>query len=207
MRAASTPGCVAQPAQQKDILMFMRYAGLAFLAAFLAVPTALPQAAKPQPAGQLDANPTLFALLAAANAGGYDAGIDSANGNPLRQLVRDRLAKQKLTSLVPLRSLLRDVRPKDPAVELNRYIEFSILSAGPPDFKPARSDLPRPADLAGLDELPPLLAAFYKEARLKDLWHEFQPQYDSLIDEFGSPVRRALVEANGYLRNDTSGYL
>jgi len=186
--------------------MFMRYAGFALVAALAAVPPALPQATRAQPTGQLDANQTLFAVLAAANAAGYDAGVDSPSSSPLRQIVRDRLAKQKLTSIVPLRSLLRDVRPKDPAAELNRYIEFAILSAGAPDFKPLRSDLPRPADLAGLDELPPLLAEFYKEAHLDELWRELQPQYDSLIEEFGSPVRRAVLEANSYLRSDT-GYL
>jgi tetratricopeptide (TPR) repeat protein len=189
----------------------MRYAGLtviAALAVFLAVPRALPQAPKKQePAGALDANKTLFVVLAAANASGYDAGIDSPSANPLRQIVRDRIAKQKLTSVAVLRSLLRGARPRDPAEELNRYIEFSILSAGPPDFKPARSDLPRPADLASLDELPPLLAEFYKEAHLEDLWKELQPQYDNLLEEYGPPVRRAILEANGYLRNDSSGYL
>jgi tetratricopeptide (TPR) repeat protein len=190
----------------------MRYAGLAIIYALAAAQAALPQAppqgrVKPGPTGQLDANPTLFVVLAAANAAGYDAGIDSPSNSPLRQMVRDRLAKQKLTSIVPLRALFRDVRPKDPAAELNRYIEFAILSAGPPDFKPIRSDLPRPADLAGLDELPPLLAQFYKEAHLDELWREIQPQCDSLIEELGPPVRRALLEANGYLRNDNSGYL
>jgi len=187
--------------------MLMRCVGFAVVAALAAAPPALPQAARAQPAGQLDANPTLFALLAAANTAGYDAGIDSRTNSPVRLLVRDRLSKQKLTSIVPLRALLRDTRPKDPATELNRYIEFSILSAGPPDFRPARSDLPRPADLTALDELPALLAEFYKEAHLGDLWRELQPQYDDLLDEVGSPVRRALLEANGYLRNDTSGYL
>jgi tetratricopeptide (TPR) repeat protein len=192
--------------------MFMRYAGLAVITALAAGPSALPQsvpqgAFKSGPMGQLDANRTLFVVLAAANAAGYDAGIDSPSNSPLRQLVRDRLAQQKLTSIVPLRSILRDVRPKDPAAELNRYIEFSILSAGPPDFRPIRSDLPRPADLAGLDELPPLLAEFYKEAHLDELWSELQPQYDTLIEELGPAVRRALLEANAYLRNDTSGYL
>ena len=199
--------CWGRMTDRKIYLMFMRHAGLAVLAAFAAVPLALPQAVKPQTTGQLDANPTLFVVLAAANAAGYDAGIDSSSNSPLRQLVRDRIAKQKLTSIVPLRSLLRDVRPKDAAAELNRYIEFAILSAGPPDFKPARSDLPRPADLKGLDELPPLLADFYTEAHLDELWRELQPQYDNLLEEFAPPVRRALLEANGYLRNDTSGYL
>ncbi|HEY1759925.1 MAG TPA: hypothetical protein VGG72_31430 [Bryobacteraceae bacterium] len=184
----------------------MRHAGLVFLAALTAGPL-FPQAVKQQPTGALDSNPTLFVVLAAANASGYDTGIDSPSGNPLRQIVRDRLAKQKLTSLGPLRSLLKSVRPRDPEAELNRYVEFSILSAGPPEFKPVRSDLPRPADLAGLDELPPLLADFYKEAHLDELWHELQPQYDDFIEELGPPVRRALLETNGYLRNDSSGYL
>jgi tetratricopeptide (TPR) repeat protein len=191
--------------------MFMRYVGLAVVAALLAVAPASPQRillqTKQQAAGQLDANPTLFVLLAAANAVGYDAGIDSPTNSPLRQIVRDRLAKQKLNSIVALRALLRDARPKDPAAELNRYIEFSILSEGPPYFKPARSDLPRPVDLASLDELPPLLEEFYKEAHLDELWRELQPQYDDLIEELGPTVRRALLESNGYLRNDTSGYL
>ncbi len=81
------------------------------------------------------------------------------------------------------------------------------MSAGPPSFKPARSDLPRPADLDALDELPPLLADFYQEAHLAELWREVQPQYDNFLGEFAPAVRRALLEANGYLRNDTSGYL
>ena len=40
----------------------------------------------------------------------------------------------KLASLVPLRTLLKQVRPKDPASELLRYVEFAILSSGPPGF-------------------------------------------------------------------------
>src|SRR5580658_4566387 len=110
--------------------MFMRFAGLAILAALGAVVPGLSQAVKQQPTGALDANPTLFVVLAAANSAGYDTGIDSPSGNPLRQIVRDRLAKEKLTSIGAIRSLLRSVRPRDPAAELNRYIEFSILSAG-----------------------------------------------------------------------------
>jgi hypothetical protein len=193
--------------------VFMRCTGLAVVVALASVPLALPPAVTaqvkppPRPTTQLDVNPTLFVVLAAANAAGYDAGVDSPTNNPLRQMVRDRLAKEKLTSIVPLRAILRTTRPKDPAAELNRYIEFSILSAGPPSFKPARSDLPRPADLEALDELPPLLADFYQEAHLAELWREVQPQYDSFLGELAPAVRRALLEANGYLRNDTDGYL
>src|SRR5580658_4068214 len=42
--------------------------------------------------GQLDASPTLFTVMAAVNAMGYDAQIDSTNNHPLRKAVRDELA-------------------------------------------------------------------------------------------------------------------
>jgi tetratricopeptide (TPR) repeat protein len=195
----------------------MRYAGLAVISAVLMVSPAWPQSkAKPQRpkeqapvngGSRLDANQTLFALLAAANLSGYDTGIDWPSNSPLRQKIRQRLESMKLSSIYPLRTLLRQARPKDPASELYLYVEFSILSAGPPDFTPARSDLPRPPSLQALDDLPPLLEAFYKEAHLDDLWKELQPDYDAFLDEVGPPVNQALVSADAYLRGDTALYL
>ena len=193
----------------------MRYAGFAVITALLTGSPAWSQAnpnstASVAPIGsgsRLDANKTLFAVLAAANLSGYDAGVGSASGSPIRDKVRERLGNQKLSSIIPLRSLLKQVRPKDPASELYRYVEFAILSAGPPDFQPARSDLPRPPSVTPLDDLPPMLSAFYKEAHLEDLWQELQPAYDQFLDEIGPPVSRALVSADGYLRGSMGGYL
>ena len=184
----------------------MRYLASAAVVSLL---VAVPAPAQPpvDSGGQIDANKALFAVLAAANLSGYDAGMNLLTNSALRQKVRDKLASEKLSSLVPLRTFLRETRPKDPESELQRYIEFAILSTGPPDFKPARSDLPRPPALAPLDDLPPLLAAFYQEARLDELWKQLQPEYDGYLGEFAPAVRRALVEANAYLRIDTAGYL
>ena len=44
--------------------------------------------AAPAQQGQLDASPTLFTVMAAINAAGYDADLDSPNNNPLRKAVR-----------------------------------------------------------------------------------------------------------------------
>ena len=159
------------------------------------------------PSGELDGNATLFAVLVAANASGYDAEIDSPTNSPLRKKVREYLAAQKLESLPPLQRLLRDKRPKDPVAELGQYVSFALFSKGAPDFKPLRSDLGWPPDAATLYELPPLLAAFYQEARLDQLWKEVQPYYDQAIAQYTEPVSRAVLEANAYLRNPTSGYL
>ncbi|HEY7336594.1 MAG TPA: hypothetical protein VH639_17000 [Bryobacteraceae bacterium] len=179
---------------------------IALLAALFAWP-AIAQPRQNAPAGQLDGNPTLFAVLAAANAAGYDAEIDSPTNSPVRKLVRDYIAKQKPPTLPALQRYLRDARPKDPVVELSQYISFALFSKGPPDFKPLRADLGWPPDANRLFELPPLLAAFYQEADIADLWRQVQPEYDKAIAQYTAPVSRAVLEVNAYLRNPSSGYL
>ena len=159
------------------------------------------------PPGQLDANPTLFAVLAAANAAGYDAEIDSPTNSPVRKTVRDFIAKQNPQTLPALQRFLRDARPKDPLAELSQYISFALFSKGPPDFRPLRSDLGWPPDASRLAELPPLLAAFYQEAHLDELWRQVQPQYEDALGQYTAPVSRAVLEVNAYLRNPSSGYL
>ena len=134
----------------------------------LAVLPAYGQFAGTQQMGQLDGSPTIFAVLAAANAAGYDAGINSASNSPLRKTIRDYLAKQNLKSVPPIQRLLRDLNAQNPSEELTKLISFSLFSAGPPSFKPIRDDVPLPPDAAPLfAELPPLLAQFYEEAKIE----------------------------------------
>jgi tetratricopeptide (TPR) repeat protein len=159
------------------------------------------------PAGQLDDNQTLFAVLAAANAAGYDADINSPTNSPVRKAVRDYLAKQTLTTLAPIQRLLREHRPKDPSAELSQYISFALFCKGPPDFKSLHADIGWPPDAADLVELPPLLSVFYREANLDQLWQRLQPEYEKAIAQYTEPVSRAVLEVNSYLRNPTSGYL
>jgi tetratricopeptide (TPR) repeat protein len=178
-----------------------------FVVGLLLACPAFSQSRPSAPTGQLDGSPTIFAVLAAANAAGYDAEINAVSNHPLRKAVREYLAKQKLESLGPLARYLRDHRPKDPSAELGQYISFALFSTGPPDFKPIRSDVPMPPDAAALDELPGLLAAFYEEAHLGQLWDQVQPVYDQEIAKYTEPVSRAVLEVNAYFRNSTNGYL
>jgi len=189
-------------------VVLKRLTAIAWL--LLAAASAIAQSRRSAPAGppgQLDANPALFAVLAAANAAGYDAEIDSPTNSPVRKFVRDYLAKQNLQTLAPLQRFLRDARPPDPVAELSQYISFALFSTGPPSFKPLRADLGLPPDASRLAELPPLLAAFYQEARLDELWRKVQPMYEDALGQYTAPVSRAVLEVNAYLRNPSSGYL
>ncbi len=182
-------------------------AALALAACSIALSQVRTSVAATGPAGQITANRTLFAVLAAANASGYDAEINSPANSEVRKYVRNYLAQQKIESLAPLQRLLRDKRPKDPSAELAQYISFALFSKGPPDFGPLRADIGWPPDAQTLFELPPLLAAFYQEARIDALWERLQPYYQQAIAQYTEPVSRAVLQVNAYLRNPTSGYL
>ncbi len=174
----------------------------------LAAP-AFPQAPKPanQPDNQLDANEVLFTVLAAINAAGYDAEIDSVSNSPERKAVREYLASQNLECLSELKRFVRDHKQKDPSAELSQYISYALAINGPPLFEPRFLNNLMPPDAVQLEGLTPLLVAFYREAHIQDLWKRVQPAFDGVIEEYHDPVSRAVLLANAYARNPTSGFL
>ena len=159
----------------------------------------------PEPYNQLDSNETLFYVLAAINAAGYDDQADSATNSPLRSMVRDYLAGQNLASLAALRRYVRDHKPRNPEAELGQYISFALWSKGAPDFTPAKPDLPQPLDADGLYDFPPVLAAFYQEAKLGILWRDAQPEYQRALQQLHEPVVFAVQQVNAYLRSVSTG--
>ena len=154
----------------------------------------------PEPYNQLDSNETLFYVLAAINAAGYDEQAESSTNSPLRGRVRDYLAKQNLQSLAPLRRYVRDHKPRNPGAELGQYISFALVNRGKPDFTPANPDLPQPADADTLYDFPPVLAAFYQEAKLGVLWKDAQPDYERALAQIHDPIVLAVQQVNAYLR-------
>ena len=51
-----------------------------------------------------------------------------------------------------------------------------------------------------------LLAAFYKEANIEDLWKRSQPAIEQYIARYHEPVTNAVLQVNGYMRQMTSGF-
>ena len=57
-----------------------------------------------------------------------------------------------------------------------------------------------------LRDLSRLLAAFYKEANIEDLWKRSQPAIEQYIARYHEPVTNAVLQVNGYMRQMTSGF-
>src|SRR3984957_10364854 len=181
--------------------------GLA-LVRLLALPvflSAVLLAQQPSQEGQLDGSKTLFTVLAAINAAGYDANLDSNANSPVRKQVRDALAAKHLESVEALKKFFDDHRKEDPDAELSQYVSFALSLQGPPDFQFWMPSQEAPPDVRKLDGLNELIANFYQEAGINDLWKRSRPALDHVIAEYHGGVTQALLEANAYLRNPTSG--
>ena len=148
---------------------------------------------------------TLFATLAAINAAGYDAGIDSPLNEryKVRTQIREALAARPIASLPELKSFYKEHKKPTETGDLSQYISFALVAGAPPTFELGEQV---PPDVEPLRGLSPLLARFYKEAKLEELWNRSQNAYTAAISEYQDPVIGTIFEANGYLRN-ASGYL
>jgi predicted negative regulator of RcsB-dependent stress response len=156
---------------------------------------------------QFDANITLFSTLAAINAAGYDAGINApiyAN-IPIRAEIRAELAKRSIPCLAELKDFYRQHKKAGDAADLGQYISFALIADGPPSFELHPVELPE--DVQPIKEFSGLLARFYKEAHLEELWQRSQPAYSAVIEQYQPEVLNAVLEANAYTRNPNSGYL
>lgn len=155
--------------------------------------------------GQLDASPTLFAVMAAINAAGYDADAASPNNSPLRETIRKELAGKQIPSLPALRNFYVEHRQSDATADLSQYISLALSVEGPPAFALKGRTVEAPPDVAALDGFAPLLARFYREAHIEDLWNRSQPALEQAIARYHEPVAEAVLQVNGFLRNETSG--
>jgi tetratricopeptide (TPR) repeat protein len=157
--------------------------------------------------GQLDFSPSLFTVMAAINAAGYDAELDSPNNDPLREQARNAVAGTHAAVLAELKKFFADHRQKDATAELSQYVSFALSVSGPPDFAYKYREVDLPPDTRTLEGLAPLLARFYREANIAALWQNSQAVFEKALERYHAPVSRAVLEANAYLRNPTAGYL
>lgn len=156
--------------------------------------------------GQLDGSEALFTVLAGIDAARYDPNLDYSAQSPLRNQVRDAIVKRQLPSLDALKKFMEEHRQEDPEADLNQYISFALTLEGPPDFQFWLQPQEIPPDVRKLDGLNELVARFYREADIHDLWERLQPDLNAAIEAYHTGVVQGVLQANAYLRNPTSGY-
>ncbi|MCL4852567.1 MAG: tetratricopeptide repeat protein [Bryobacteraceae bacterium] len=175
---------------------------LAILLAVLSASNAMPAEQ-----GQLDASPTLFSVLAAINAAGYDADLDSPANDPIREAVRKNLASRNIPCLNDLKQFFAAHRQKDWTAELSQYVSFALSVDGPPSFEYRFQHYLLPPDVQPMTGFETLMARFHREADIDTLWQQAQSAFERQIARYHQPVSAAVLEVNGYMRNTSGGFL
>ena len=161
---------------------------------------AVPQTRMDRNQSQLDSNEALFTVLAAINAAGYDEGIDSPSNSPIRQMVRQEIAKHDYDSVRALKRFVRDHKQKTAGAELGQYVSYALQLDEPPYFGDRWRNRTWPPDADALQEMTPLLTAFYKEAQVHELWLNAEPYFNQTIAQYQGPAAQALLQATAYVR-------
>jgi tetratricopeptide (TPR) repeat protein len=150
----------------------------------------------------LDSNETLFTMLAALNAAGYNTAIDSPDNSPLRKQLREYLAQKK----IPVVKDIHDFYAfKSPSIA--PYLSLALSVTGPPDFNYRERTVDVPPDAAALEPFVPLLIRFYQEAQIAELWKRVQPAFDAEIARYHEPLSNITLLVNSYLRSPSAGYM
>jgi tetratricopeptide (TPR) repeat protein len=157
--------------------------------------------------GQLDFSPSLFTVMAAIDAAGYDAEAASPNNDPLREQVRKAVEASHAPVLADLKKFFAAHRQGDASAELGQYISYALSVTDPPDFKFRYTDAELPPDIRPMQGFTPLMVRFYREANIGELWNQVQASFERTLALYHEPVSRTILEVNGYLRNVTAGYL
>jgi tetratricopeptide (TPR) repeat protein len=162
----------------------------------------VPAEAAPQTASQgtvtAEANPQLFAVMCALVAAGY--GADS----PLDDQDFARLRTHLLSLRGPATEAVRDYFHQhsvpDRGATLSRFVTFALTAGPAPKFEPVLKAADLPPDVVALNGFGQVLGSFYEEAKIEQLWRQFQPVYERDAEGLRGPLGQIVLACTGYLR-------
>jgi tetratricopeptide (TPR) repeat protein len=144
-----------------------------------------------------EANPQLFATMCALVASGFEAG--PINDPEISQL-RARLLALHGPATEAMRDYYRQHAFTDPSETLSRFVTFALVAGPAPNFKPVLRQDQLPPDVASLEGFSQVLANFYQEAQIEQLWRQLQPVYEAAIESMREPLAQLVFASTGYLR-------
>lgn len=166
-------------------------------------------AASAQSPATLDVNETLFSVIAAINACGYDQELQSSSA--IRAEVRSELkaAGKSPVAADAAQEMCRFYarhRLPDQAEDLAHYVSLALNLGAPPEvqLRGAQADLP--PDAAYVSGFAPLLKSYYATAKLHSIWQQHQAEYQALINEHHEALAQMIRSTDNYLRLPRSGF-
>ena len=148
----------------------------------------------------VEARPQLFVVLVALDAAGFNADADTTNDSPGRIQLRQRMLALKGPAVAALRKYYSEHALGDSGATFSRFVSFA-LAAGPPpkfEFELRRDELP--PDALGLEGFNEILANFYREQNIAELWEHYRPDYEAGMELYRPRVSDLVYTVSNYLR-------
>src|SRR5678815_5241832 len=159
----------------------------------------------------LDTSETMFAVLTAINACGYDQ--DLASSDALRQTIRAEVKKaiqesaEAKAASGPMCEFYHDHQPADSSRDLAQYVSLALYLGDPPAFMPKGKEAELPPDASVIVGFAPLTSKFYEAAGLAAIWQKHKAEYVALPDQYHEPLAKMLFDTEIYLKIPSSAYL
>jgi tetratricopeptide (TPR) repeat protein len=194
-----------------QVFHFVAKRGSSAAAALLSALFFLPSAVAQQPPAPrrefapptritVDGSEQLFTTMCALHAAGFEADVSASGWHPLRAQLRDLLRRQQGPAVDAVRQFYAQHELADPGSTLSRYIWFALVAGPPPNFAPIVRHEELPPEVLALEGFSEILANYYKEQNIHELWRRAQPAYTREIERLHEPVSQIVMVATAYLR-------
>ena len=139
-------------------------------------------------------------MLCALDAAGYESGAGKGGDSPGRVQLRQRMLALQGPAVDAVRKYYAEHALADSGATFSRFVTFALVVGPPPDFQfeLRRDDLPPEA--LTLDGFNSVLANFYRDAKIEELWRFYQPDYQRGVESLRVPVSNLVFAVTNYLR-------
>jgi hypothetical protein len=150
-------------------------------------------------------------VLSAINNCGYDAEL--ATSDPLRLAIRGEighnieLSDEAKVASEAFCSFYRDHQQQDAVRTLSQYVSLALYMNPPPALSLKVKEADLPPDASGLLGAVPLLAKFYKDVGLAEIWKQHSASYTQIAGHYREALAKMILDTEFYLRVPTGGYL
>src|SRR3984957_5076743 len=206
-RLSPTASCRSHPGR---IFLTLRVRGT-ILAALLGLLAPLCAGQGNSPITLDTTNETLFAVLTAVNACGFDDGLSISD--PVRLEIRAEVEKNLKSSddaqatANAMCDFYQSTRGNGAAHDLSQYVSLALYLHGPPNFLPKVKEDEMPPDAGPIAGFGALLEKFYEKAGLHAICERHKNNYAAVARRYHEPLAKMVFDTEIYLKLQSGGYL
>jgi tetratricopeptide (TPR) repeat protein len=160
----------------------------------------------------LDTSETVFSVLTALNACGYDQDLtisDATRLNVRAEVERNlRGSEEGEAALAKVCEFYQaHTVQKNTNRSLSPYISLALYSDGPPQFVPRVKEEELPPDASAIAGFGALLEKFYDKAGLHGIWERHRNDYTALMQRYHEALAKMVFDTEIYLKQPSAQYL